>query len=338
MTRSPFSRFWKNGFAVSIALAVLSWVSPPFPSGAETATPPRPPSKAFFEIPRTDSLAVFDFETRRIIRRIDLGSGAPLSEEGARETFAAPGGRYIYWSRHFGNDISVIDTIHYQVVGRIPLMEKEPGNVKVAPDGHALYIPHYQAKALTIFDLTDGTQRVIPLDGFPGNIAVTTRGDILVTSRNSNEVLVVDEVTGRIRAVKVGRTPVGIAVTHDGYQAYVSHDTEAIVAIINLRKEPFRVVKRLKVGFTGGSAVAAGPDGKYVYVAHCCQNSSISVISVDTRSVRCELPLGPKGQDPVRIVFSPGGEEAFIINSGSVNISSFRPPCGKPLTENLFDP
>jgi YVTN family beta-propeller protein len=323
---------------VGITLAVLSLAGRPNPIGAETASSPRPPSKIFIEVPHTDSIAVFDFEARRVIRRIDLGSDPKPPEDGAREAPIAPGGRYVYWIRHDGNDLSVIDTTNYQVVGRIPLREKGPGSVTVARDGQTLYIPHYQAKALTIFDLKEKKQRVIPLPGFPGDIAIAPRGTLLVTSRDSNQLLAVDEVTGKIRAVEVGRNPVGVAVTPDGSQAYVSHDTEAVVEVIDLTAIPFHIAKRIKVKGTGGSAVAAGPDGKYIYVAHCCANSSLTVISIETMSVTCELSLAPKGLDPSRIVFSPGGDEAFVLNSGSMNISSFRPPCGEPVTENLFDP
>lgn len=333
--------FWTKGIPVGIALAVLLSVARPNPSGAETASFPRPPSKVFFEVPHTDSIAVFDFETRRVIRRIDLGSEPKPPEEGAREAPAGPsgfGGRYVYWIRHNGNELSVIDTTNYHVVGRIPLREKGPGSVTVARDGQTLYIPHYQAKALTIFDLKKKKQRVIPLPGFPGDIAIAPPGTLLVTSRDSNQLLAVDEATGKIRAIEVGRNPVGVAVTPDGSQAYLSHDTEATVEVIDLMAVPFHIAKRIKVKGTGGSAVAAGPDGKHVYVAHCCANSSLTVISVETMSVTCELSLAPEGLDPSRIVFSPGGDEALVLNSGSMNISSFRPPCGKPVTENLFDP
>ncbi len=329
--------FLTSRIPVGIALAVLSLAVRPNLIGAETASSPRPPSNIFFEVPDTDSIAVFDFETRRVIRRIDLGSEPKPPDEGARETPAAPVGRYLYWIRHSGNDLAVIDTTDYQVVGRIPLKEKGPGRVTVARDGQTLYIPYYQAKALMIFDLKGKKQRVIPLTGFPGDIAIAPHGTLLVTSRDSNQLLAVEEATGKIRAVEVGRNPVGVAVTPDGSRAYVSHDTEAVVEVIDLTAVPFHIAGRIKVKGAGGSAVAAGPDGKYVYVAHCCANSSLTVISVETMTVKCELSLAPEGLDPVRFVFSPGGDEAFVLNSGSMNISSFRPPCGKPVTENLFE-
>ena len=66
-------------------------------------------------------------------------------------------------------------------------------------------------------------------------------------------------------------------------------------------------------------------------------DGGVDLISIETMSVKCELSLAPKGLDPVRIVFFPGGDEAMVINSGSNNISLFRPPCGEPVTENLFD-
>lgn len=329
----PIPRLGKRG--IPSALIVLILAAQILSVRAQTAPPP---STVIFEVPHTDIIAVFDFKTRRIIRRIDLGSEIRKPGEGARGTPAEPGRRYLYWARHDGNDLTVVDTTDYRVIGRIPLKEEGPGNVTVAPDGLALYIPHYQAKALTIFTLKGEKQRVIPLTGYPGDIAIAPHGTILVTSRDSNQLLAVDEATGGIRAVDVGRNPVGVAVTPDGSRAYVSHDTEATVAVIDLTAAPFHVVKNIKVNSAGGSAVAAGPDGEYVYVAHCCANSSLSVISVDTMTVKCELALGPEAQDPVRIVFSPAGGEAFVINSGSMNISSFQTPCGKPVTENPFNP
>jgi YVTN family beta-propeller protein len=340
MIRRIFSCLWSIGIAAGIALAVLSSAARPDPSLGETPSAPRPRSTVIFEIPHTDSIAVFDFETRRIIRRIDLGSEPTPPGEGTVQAPAGPagsGGRYMYWIRHHGNDLTVIDTTDYRVVGRIPLREKGPGNVTVARGGQTLYIPHYQAKALTIFDLKENKQRVIPLPGYPGDIAIAARGTLLVTSRDSNQLLAVDEATGEIRTIDVGRNPVGVAVTPDGSQAYVSHDTEATVEVIDLTAVPFHVARRIKVKAAGGSAVAAGPDGKHVYVAHCCANSSLTVISVETMSVTCELSLAPGGLDPVRINFSPAGDEVFVLNSGSMNISSFRPPCGGPVTENLFD-
>jgi len=338
MVRRHFSRHWMMGVLLGVALAVLSLAVRSQPSGAETASTPRTHSILFFEVPHTDSIVAFDFKTRRVIQRIDLGTEALSPDEGAREIPPAPIGRYMYWSRHNGNDLSVIDTTNYQVVGRIPLIQKGPGSVKVGPDGVTLYIPHYQAKALTIFNIKEKTQRVIPLPGFPGDIAIAPQGTLLVTSRDSNQLLAVEESTGRIRAIDVGRTPVGVAVTPDGSQAYVSHDTEATVEVINLKREQFNILKRIKVEGAGGSAVAAGPDGKFVYVAHCCANSSLTVISVRSLSVKCELSLGPGGLDPARIVFSPTGDEAIVLNSGSMNISTFRPPCGQPVSENLIDP
>jgi DNA-binding beta-propeller fold protein YncE len=341
MIRRHFSCIWAVGIPAGMAMAVLSFAARPDPSGAETALSPRSQSRVIFEIPRSDSLAVFDFKTRRVIHRIDLGSEPPPSEKGSRESPEGPSGsdgRYVYWIRHSGNDLTVIDTADYRVVGRIPLIEQGPGNVTVARDGLTLYIPHYQGKALTIFDLKEKRQRVIPLPGYPGDIAIAPRGTLLVTSRDSNQLLAVDEATGRVGAVDVGRNPVGVAVTPDGSQAYVSHDTEASVEVIDLTANPYHVVRRIAVRGAGGSAVATGPDGKYVYVAHCCANSSLTVISVESMSVTCELSLAPEGLDPVRIVFSPGGDEAFVLNSGSMNISSFRPPCGKPVAENLLGP
>ena len=337
MTRRHFPHRWAIGSLMVIALTILFPLADIFTQVEGSPSGLKSHPKVYIEDPVSDSIAVFEFESRRIIKRIPLEPDTGGLKGGLRGMAISPDGDYAYWTGHESDNVLVIDTAKDEVVKRIPLTQKDPGNITIARDGHALYIPHYQARALTILNIKENKQRVIPLNAFPGDIAATGQGRILITSRDSNQLLVLDESTGRISVIEVGRNPVGIAITQDGTQAYVSHDNEGSVAVIDLTETPFHVAHRVNVKVAGGSAVAVGPDGKYVFVAHCCANSSVTVISVETQSVKCRLPLGPKGLDPVRIFFSPAGDEAFVINSGSRNISSFRLPCGKTIAENLFD-
>jgi YVTN family beta-propeller protein len=294
-------------------------------------------SKVYIPDPVSDTVAVFNPSTHRVVKTIHLGDKPAGRRDDPRGVALSPDGRYAYLTNHGSDTVTVIDTDQDEAVRRIALPLPEPGNIAMDPKGGVLYIPHYSAKAVTILNVPENTSRVIHLEGFPGDAAVTRDGRaVLITSRDSSALLVLDPVTGHVSSVPVGLNPVGIGVTPDGGEAYVSHDNARIVVVVDLKTMPFRVKGIIDVDMAGGSAVAVAPDGGHVFVAHCCSNSAVSVIQTSTKSVACHLPLAPKGLDPVRIVFSPDGSEVFVINSQSRNVSIIHPPCGKPRTENIF--
>lgn len=293
--------------------------------------------KVYIPDPVTDTVAVFNLMTHRVIKRIPLGAKVGGPRDDPRGVTMSPDGHYAYLTNHHSGTVAVINTTKDEVIQRIALSLPDLGNIAIAPDGSTLYIPHYSAKAVTILKIPENVQRVIRLEGFPGDVAVTRNGrTVLVTSRDSRTLLALDVSTDRVSSIEVGRNPVGVAVTPDGQEAYVSHDNARVVFVVDLTTSPFKVKGRIDVGMTGGSAVAVTPDGRHVFVAHCCANSAVSVIAIQTKTVACLLPLAPRGLDPVRIIFTPDGSEAFVINSQSRNISTIRPPCGTPTTENPF--
>jgi YVTN family beta-propeller protein len=294
--------------------------------------------KAYIEDPETETVAVFDLLSKSVIRQIPLEGASSGPRDDRRGVAISPDGHYAYLSNHRFASVSVIDTAIDEVIQRIALSLPDPGNVSIAADGHSLYIPHYSAKAITILKIPEKTQRVIRLDGFPGDVVDAGKGrNVLITNRNSNSLITLDVTTDRLSSLEVGLNPVAIDVTPDGREAYVSHDNARFVSVIDLTATPFKVKETIDVGMAGGAAVAVTPDGHYVLVAHCCANSAVSVIAARTKSVRCVLSLAPEGLDPVRIIFTPDGNEALIINSQSRNISIIRPPCGEPTTQNPFE-
>ncbi len=294
--------------------------------------------KAYIEDPATESVAVFNLLSKSVIRQIPLEGEYGGLRDDRRGVAISPDGLYAYMSNHRSASVSVIDTAKDEIIQKIDLSLPDPGNVSIATDGRALYIPHYLAKAITILKIPENKQRVIRLGGFPGDIVDTGNGrNILITSRNSNTLIILDVTTHRLSSLEVGLNPVAIDVTPDGKQAYVSHDNDRFVSVIDLTTSPFKVKETIDVGMAGGAAVAVTPDGQYVFVAHCCANSAVSVITARTKTITCVLSLAPQGLDPVRIIFTPDGKEALIINSQSRNISIIRPPCGEPTTQNPFE-
>ena len=303
-----------------------------FPASAQKVV------KAYIPDPATDSVAVFNLTTHRVIKRIFLKAKAGDPRDDPRGVAMSPDGRYAYLTASLSATVLVIDTTKDTTIQRIVLPLSEPGNIAIAPDGGTLYIPHYSAKAVTLLKVPENITRVIQLEGFPGDAAVTRGGRaVLITSRDSNSLMALDPATGRVNSIPVGRNPVGIGVTPDGLEAYVSHDNDRAVFVVDLATDPFTVKGRIDVGMAGGAAVAVTPDGRHVFVAHCCANSAVSVIATETKTVACRLSLAPRGLDPVRILFTPDGSEAFVINSQSRNISIIRSPCGTSKTENVFE-
>lgn len=328
----PVAR-WTVGFALPLML-IGQGGSFPTVSVSESIESAR----AYILDPVADTVAVLDLKTHRIIKRISLGEKGRAPRADPRGLALSPDGRYAYITTHETATVAVIDTATDEAISRIPLPLPDPGNVVTTPDGRTLYIPHYTQKALTVVRLPEKSVRIIRLEDFPGDVAVTRDGKtVLITSRDSDRLLALDPASGRITATPVGHNPVGIGLTPDGQEAYISHDNSRTVAVIDLTRSPIALKSQIDVGMAGGAAVAVTPDGLHALVAHCCANSAISVIVVASKAIACRLSLAPQGLDPVRIILRPDGSEAIVINSRSRNISLFRPPCGTPTSENVFD-
>lgn len=74
------------------------------------------------------------------------------------------------------------------------------------------------------------------------------------------------------------------------------------------------VTKTITVG-SGAAAIAASPDGRFVYVANT-QDNSVSVINAATNTVSATIAL-PAKSSPRGIAVSPDGKTVYVANTGT---------------------
>jgi DNA-binding beta-propeller fold protein YncE len=104
---------------------------------------------------------------------------------------------------------------------------------------------------------------------------------------------------------------VGVALTPDGYRAYVSHHPDR-VSVLDLRGRA--VVATLTVpGFPMGLAVA--PDGGRTYVT---ASSGSELTLIDTATDTVVGTTGPlDGSAPVAVAVAPDGRQAYVATEGT---------------------
>ena len=128
-----------------------------------------------------------------------------------------------------------------------------------------------------------------------------------------------------VATVKVGRGPLGVAITPDDKEVYVTNfgqDSTLVpggvegntVSVIRTRSN--KVVATVQVGNLP-AGVAISTDGQRAYVA-CRGNDEVWVLDTATHSV---VAIVPVQSDPANVAFTPDGVWAYVTNFGSNSVS-----------------
>jgi YVTN family beta-propeller protein len=215
--------------------------------------------KAYVAAAYANLVAEVNLQTMSIARQLPVARtprGLSLSADGRR----------LYVVHFFTGQLSIIDTVQWQVAGTIA--NRPDANlarcVALGPDGRAAYLPHLRSNVtnprlqfdttvfpvVSRFDLvarSDLAGQRIALDaiGYPANnpweAVVSDDGSrLLVVNAGSDDLQVIDLSTGKSLAhIDVGANPRGIVLSADGLFAYVhnvlSHDI-SVVGTSSLRQ------------------------------------------------------------------------------------------------------
>ena len=128
-----------------------------------------------------------------------------------------------------------------------------------------------------------------------------------------------------VATVKVGRGPLGVAITPDNEEVYVTNfgqDSTLVpggvegntVSVISTRNN--KVVATVQVGNLP-AGVAIRPDGQRAYVASR-RNNEVWVLDTATYSV---VAIVPVQREPANVAFTPDGRWAYVANFGSNSVS-----------------
>ncbi len=137
-----------------------------------------------------------------------------------------------------------------------------------------------------------------------------------VGSSGQGFLAVLDPYTGEtLGRVAVGDTPVGVALSQDQTQVFVSNAGSGSVSV--LQAETLTELARLPVGVSP-QKLAVTPDGTRVLVANKGSNS-VTFIDAERRAVLGSVNVG---EGPVDLAVSPDGSRAYVSNSGDGTITT----------------
>jgi YVTN family beta-propeller protein len=153
------------------------------------------------------------------------------------------------------------------------------------------------------------------LAGTAATAASAAPNTAYVTNAGSESVTPIDLATNTPgAAIKVGKLPLGIAITPDGKTAYVVNvGSESVTPIDLATNTPG---EEIKVG-VNPKGIAITPDGKTAYVVNETSNS-VTPIDVATNTPGEEIKVG---EEPFWIAITPDGRSAYVTDSGSKSVT-----------------
>ena len=180
--------------------------------------------------------------------------------------------------------------------------------VEVTPDEQKLFVPHLEAKALTMIDRRSGEVRTVLSGTTIFGVAVSPSGnEVWVSDADEHKLSIVNPAGGNVTAtVSLGTPKQGnfarLRFTPDGKQVVVVRGAEFIVVDAGRRS----IVSRIELPHEGKIVTVSG-DGRLAFVSHPAADS-VSVINLNTRSVERTFRVGKQ----------PDGV-AWVENAGASN-------------------
>jgi YVTN family beta-propeller protein len=155
------------------------------------------------------------------------------------------------------------------------------------------------------------------------SVVKTSETFTFITNFGSNDVSVIrtfsDALTNKVvfekvRDIRVGRNPYGIAVDPAGTFAYVTNFGDATVSKIDLGN--YSVTATISVGLNP-IGIVVSPDGSKVYAV----NNSIGTVSVISADDNTSIMTVAVGINPFGVAVNPAGTFVYVTNSGGNSIS-----------------
>ena len=223
---------------------------------------------------------------------------------------------YAYVSNLAGNNLSVVNTADYSVVGSIPV-PKGPTGLAVTPDGSKVYVASQSANSVSV--ISTATNSVIASIGVgttPTRVAVSPNGaQVYVVCQGTNQINVID--TGSqtvVGTITVGAKPTAVAFNPAGTRAYVANVWSGDVSVIDIASQ---TVVATIVAASGPSGVAASPDGRFIYVS----NQYSGTVTVHNASSGDLVATVGELTFPNAIAVTPNGARLFVTNGNSGAVS-----------------
>jgi 6-phosphogluconolactonase (cycloisomerase 2 family) len=265
-----------------------------------------------------------------------------------RSTAITPDGRHLYVADTGGTTISAFsvaaaDGALTPIAGPFSISGGgNPQGIAISPDGHFLYAAVFGTDKVAGFSIAaDGSLTAVSGGPFnagpePISVAISPDGDHVYVVNNETSDLVgsVSAYTiaadGSLTAVTgspfpTGETPVGIAITPDGGNVYVTGSGEVSAYSIGSDGALTTLTSALEPG-GGQKGISISPDGEHAFVANLSLGS-ISAFDIADDGTLNEVEDSPfdGGDFPIATAITPDGRHLYVANNVVIpdSISAF---------------
>ena len=186
-----------------------------------------------------------------------------------------PDGSKVLVTNWCSMDLTVIDAARSTVIRTIPLPNRHPRGIAVAPDSRTAYVTIMGSDLVVAVDLGSGAVRRFAETGKGArHIVISPDGrHLYVTNNGEASVSEIERASGRVtRTVKVGAEPRSMAISADGGALYVVNYQSSTVS--KVRTSDLTVIQTVQTdGYPIG--ITYEPTSRSVWVA--CYSGSILV-------------------------------------------------------------
>ena len=260
-------------------------------------------------------------EGNRAVALVDPGTGRPFAYAGVgwapRALVSAPDGRAVYVANSAGDrygmgSISVISIADRREVDRIELSPH--GSLRglaMTRTGTFLYVASELGRCVLELNLLSRVvDRVFTLPrGIPAQLALdNTETRLFVTDPETSTLWAIDLTGGRFSEARVGRGPLGLAISPDGLTVWVTNRDDGTISLVDpvtLAGQGTLIAGRIPV------AVAFTRDGQKALVVVTGE----SAVAVFGATSRARLQAIAVAGYPSAIAVSTSSDRAFITSA-----------------------
>lgn len=237
-----------------------------------------------------DGIGVVDLVSKKLVRTLPSGQD-PESFDVSLD------GKTLYVSNEETAQLTVLDIEGGKVIRQIPV-GKEPEGVTLRPDGRTVYVTSEEDSSLSVVDTqsfsvvatipTEQRPRAVVFtrDGRTGFVSNELSGSLSVFDANENKALDTIKLDTK---TPVTLRPMGLALSADGKNLYVSTGRGGAVVVVNVEK---KAVERVIDGVGARPwGITLGMSGDKIFTANG-SSDDLAIIDVASGKIEQRVKIG----------------------------------------------
>lgn len=213
-----------------------------------------------------------------------------------------------------------------------------PQALAFSPDGRKLYVARsgsvFMVNAVTNAVMVPNARMLLTVPAVPNGIVASPNGKRVYVTGGPSGIYTLDaalvqnipaeNIPGLTAGGGAQDSPQGLAISPDGLRLYATNNNpNGALSIVTIASKSILNIATFGTGFMP-LGVAAGPDGKFVYVTvvdstHIAQDY-VAVLDATTGVTVAVIPIGYSAT-PTGIAISPDGSKVFVANQGANTLS-----------------